>query len=56
MTEDWDDYEIGVCDHCGRTARVILSDDPYIREIWPEDENEDSYWCYVCYDNRSADI
>ena len=55
---DWDesDSDEGTCDHCGETKRCTLNVDPYIREIWQDDENNRTWWCYECYSDRAADI
>lgn len=55
---DWDDddeYEDGVCDHCGRTKRVITTNDPYAAGI-NDEITEDSKWCYDCYQNCLDEI
>lgn len=68
MTEwagfDWDfDCEIGECDHCHKTdRRVKYTVDPYIEELYPEDDNEEcmtnwpSWWCHDCWENRHDDV
>jgi len=55
---DWDesDSEQVQCDHCGKTKRCTLTVDPYVREIFPDDENNEAWWCYECYTDRAADI
>jgi hypothetical protein len=38
------------CDHCGKESDTVFLDiDPYLDEIYPEEENEESYWCDDCY-------
>jgi hypothetical protein len=56
--QDWDesDSDEGTCDHCGKTKRCTLTVDPYIREIWPDEENNQTWWCHDCYSDRAADI
>jgi len=49
--------EPGTCDHCGRVKpNLELMPDPYIAEIFPEDENEESWWCDECYLERQDAI
>ena len=46
-----------ICDHCGKEKDdVEMRADPFIRDVYPEDENEESWWCDECYDNRCDDI
>ena len=57
-TEDWDDSdsEETACDHCGKTKRCTLTVDPYLREIYSaDDEDQETWWCYQCFSDR-ADI
>lgn len=54
---DWDeDYSETTCDHCGETKRCTLAVDPFAREIYPDDENEETWWCYRCFSARADDI
>ena len=46
----------GVCDRCGETKTVFYSIDPYLREAWPDDENEKSLWCWDCYTDRRCEV
>lgn len=56
--EDWEEeYIIGTCDSCEEpNKRVILSRDPYIAEVYPEDDPEASFWCYKCYSDRHDEV
>ena len=56
--EDWDDSDSEeiMCDHCGKTRRCTLTVDPFLREIYPDDDNQEEWWCYQCYSYRAADI
>jgi hypothetical protein len=66
--DDWDDSESSVveCDSCGDILKCKYTEDPYIAEVYPEDENgedengEDEngmdWWCYRCWDKRHGDI
>ena len=56
--EDWDDRDSEeiACDHCGKTRRCALTADPFLREIYPDDDNPNTSWCYQCYSDRAGDI
>ena len=61
MAEHWDttdeDVSIGTCDHCGtENIPVRRTDDPFTREVNPEEENEESDWCRSCWTARKEDI
>jgi len=44
------------CDWCGKPA-TIKDTDPYLDEIFPEDENEEeSWWCEDCYQEQLDNI
>jgi hypothetical protein len=59
-SDDWDSSDDEVidteCDQCGEVKRCCLTDDPYMSEVHPEEENPESYWCYQCWDIRHGDI
>ncbi|AND75616.1 hypothetical protein [Nostoc phage A1] len=46
------------CDHCDRITTVICTVDPYIDELYKDDEidNTESNWCRVCYCKRKEEI
>jgi hypothetical protein len=60
------------CEHCNpemmidilreQIAEMQLTDEErevlesHMREIHPEEENPESYWCYQCWDIRHGDI
>jgi hypothetical protein len=44
------------CDHCGETTSCIYAEDPFIREVYPEDKPRKSYWCQSCYNNRHSEV
>jgi hypothetical protein len=56
--DDWDDSESCEveCDRCGDVLKCKLTEDPYIAEVNPEDENGLDWWCYRCWDQRHGDI
>jgi hypothetical protein len=58
VSDDWtEDFEVGNCDHCTRTnVRVRLLPDPYLEELYPEDEHELSLWCYPSWTDRKDDV
>lgn len=53
IVNDWsettDGVSVGECDRCGETRWVLLSGDPYIEEIYPEQDNPETLWCRRCY-------
>lgn len=54
MSEWGDD---GTCDICGKeNVPVYYGPDPYVNEIYPEDNPEYEWWCEECFDGRSMDI
>jgi len=58
-TWDWHESEsvVGECDQCGKdNVRVRYEVDPFISEIWPDDENTPSMWCYECWGNRKDEV
>jgi hypothetical protein len=57
--EDWDESEptsVVECDRCGDVLKCKLTEDPYIAEVHPEEENEMDWWCYSCWDERKSDV
>lgn len=45
------------CDHCGIVGgQVFESCDPFIAEIYPDQEKYLEMWCRDCYDERQDDI
>jgi hypothetical protein len=60
--DEWDDETNdgnvidGECDHCGRYTKITKDSDPFVRDVYPEDENEESWWCRSCYEARMDDI
>ena len=47
---------IHICDHCNERLATIYDDDPYIAELHPESENEETWWCEECYQESLWDI
>jgi hypothetical protein len=57
VSVEWPDTEtVLACDHCGEVRPVRLEVSPYLEEIWPDDENEPSWWCYQCYQDDADEI
>lgn len=47
----------GDCDHCeARDVPVRKDTDPYLRDVYPNEENPESWWCETCYDSRLNDV
>ena len=53
-----DDYfdTLRQCDQCGKKVMCAFCEDPYMDEIFPEKENEPSWWCEECHDDACDDI
>jgi hypothetical protein len=51
-----DIYMMTTCDHCGEVKECELKVDPFIDEVFPEDENPASWWCDDCYSDRKDDV
>jgi len=50
-------HHTGICDRCARDGlEVELHVDPFIAEIYPEDTNEETWWCEDCYDERYYEV
>jgi hypothetical protein len=58
--EEWSDGDSrtrdGICDQCDRETKVQYLSDPFIREVYSEDEAKVSDWCYPCYSDRHDDV
>ena len=53
--EPW--REVGSCDHCMRiNIPVCFEPDPFIAELYPEDENLPSSWCEDCFTKRKDEV
>jgi hypothetical protein len=57
-SDDWLDPEAieAECDHCHETRPVLRLPDPYVKELYPDDDAENSWWCRPCYSARANDI
>lgn len=59
--DDWQDSGDGTtveaeCQHCGKVKPCQFLPDPFIAEIYPDDENDPEWWCRDCYEHRSYEI
>lgn len=55
----WDDsYDVSEveCDHCGNVRPCRYTDDPFVAEVYPEDEPRSSWWCGTCWSNRKDEV
>jgi len=43
------------CHACGKEAD-FKAVNPYLEELFPEDENEEEWWCEECYQEKGDDI
>ena len=48
--------EMVECSRCRKVKECFWTEDPYIAEIYPEDENEPDWWCKECLGERQDDI
>jgi len=49
------------CDRCGKIDFCAFTEDPFLTEVFPEDEEEDGpyekkFWCEDCYDDRKDEV
>ena len=44
-----------LCHNCGKPATIFMKN-PYVEELYPEDENEPRWWCDDCYHESVMDI
>lgn len=45
------------CDSCNELKEFTFkSNDPYIDELYPEDDNPETIWCEQCYQDACNDI
>lgn len=56
--EHWsrDESEVGECDSCGQRVPVRNEEDPFVAEVYPEDDNFASDWCLPCWQNRKDEV
>ncbi len=57
--DDWKDGSGAVlteCGTCGEQKLCVLISDPYFDELYPDDVNDESWWCGKCYQQRKDDI
>ena len=52
------DMAVRECDRCGGLHPCTYTEDPYLRELYPEDEDskEMNWWCDACFEERAGDI
>ena len=50
------EWSTGICDYCGKEKPVFEAPDPFLAEIYPEDDNPEVWWCEDCYDERQGNI
>jgi hypothetical protein len=57
-SDDWtnSDAPVVACDHCGEVRPCVFSGDPFLAELYPEDDNPLSMWCGPCYRNRHDEV
>lgn len=55
---DGEEAEIGECHYCGKTKPIYAKNycDPYMTELYPEEDADAGDWCESCWDTRKGDI
>ena len=48
--------EMVKCSRCYKVKECFLTEDPYIAEVYPEEENEADWWCEDCYEERHDEV
>lgn len=60
MDEQWDINDEDVveceCDRCGEVLPCVYCGNPFVAEIYPDEENEPSWWCRDCFQTIAGDI
>jgi hypothetical protein len=46
---------MSVCERCHRPAE-LYAPDPFIAEVYPEDQPKPAWWCWACFENRKDDV
>lgn len=44
------------CERCGKEAWCVFAVNPYVAEIYPDEPNEEAWWCGPCLSEIAADI
>ena len=44
------------CCSCGKRKACEWRKNPFVAEVWPEDENPEQWWCEDCWQERKDDI
>lgn len=44
------------CSCCGKRNAIIFDKDPYMEELYPENENDERWWCEECYQESLWEI
>jgi len=47
---------LGKCDSCGETKEVTRRKDPYVAELYGEEEARESRYCDECYAERHNEV
>lgn len=54
---EWEEYDLIIkCEHCEQVRRCCLIADPFISEVYPEDNPKKSYYCIDCYSKRKDEV
>lgn len=52
IPDEWANALEQECEHCGEVKPCLSAEDPFVADIFPEDENDESFWCQECWENR----
>jgi hypothetical protein len=44
------------CDRCHEMKLCLHGPDPFIAEVYPEDEPDDEWLCYPCWSSRKDQV
>lgn len=53
---DHPDTTVATCESCHAERPCRLRDDPYLAELYPEDDNPLRWWCGSCWHQRKDDV
>jgi hypothetical protein len=45
-----------ICEHCGEREATMYDPNPYMAELYPELDNECTWWCDECYRDAVEEI
>ncbi len=55
--EQWDeDYIVTCCHRCGKEARCQFMPDPFLAEVYDDEDHPSEWWCYPCWSERHDEV